>query len=97
MSKIIKSQSESKLATRAYVPFLFVFVCVSFQDQDLCKLYCIAEGFDFFFSLSNQVQDGTPCSENSRNVCVDGRCEVMMTVPSLTNLPRQLAPGTLGS
>ncbi|XP_049624984.1 A disintegrin and metalloproteinase with thrombospondin motifs 16 [Suncus etruscus] len=44
-------------------------------DQDLCKLYCIAEGFDFFFSLSNQVQDGTPCSENSRNVCVDGRCE----------------------
>uniref|UniRef100_A0A8C9P777 ADAM metallopeptidase with thrombospondin type 1 motif 16 n=1 Tax=Spermophilus dauricus TaxID=99837 RepID=A0A8C9P777_SPEDA len=47
-------------------------------DQDLCKLYCIAEGFDFFFSLSNKVKDGTPCSEDSRNVCVDGICEVMM-------------------
>ncbi|KAM5168930.1 A disintegrin and metalloproteinase with thrombospondin motifs 16 [Callospermophilus lateralis] len=44
-------------------------------DQDLCKLYCIAEGFDFFFSLSNKVKDGTPCSEDSRNVCVDGICE----------------------
>ncbi|XP_008832791.1 A disintegrin and metalloproteinase with thrombospondin motifs 16 [Nannospalax galili] len=45
------------------------------EDQDLCKLYCIAEGFDFFFSLSNKVRDGTPCSEDSRNVCVDGMCE----------------------
>ncbi|XP_032135029.1 A disintegrin and metalloproteinase with thrombospondin motifs 16 isoform X2 [Sapajus apella] len=45
------------------------------EDQDLCKLYCIAEGFDFFFSLSNKVKDGTPCSEDSRNVCVDGICE----------------------
>ncbi|XP_024906271.1 A disintegrin and metalloproteinase with thrombospondin motifs 16 [Pteropus alecto] len=44
-------------------------------DQDLCKLYCIAEGFDFFFSLSNKVKDGTPCSKHSRNVCVDGICE----------------------
>ncbi|XP_006875027.1 PREDICTED: A disintegrin and metalloproteinase with thrombospondin motifs 16 [Chrysochloris asiatica] len=46
------------------------------EDQNLCKLYCIAEGFDFFFSLSNKVKDGTPCSEDSRNVCVDGICEV---------------------
>ncbi|XP_006901364.1 PREDICTED: A disintegrin and metalloproteinase with thrombospondin motifs 16 [Elephantulus edwardii] len=45
------------------------------EDQNLCKLYCIAEGFDFFFSLSNKVKDGTPCSEDSRNVCVDGICE----------------------
>ncbi|XP_029075041.1 A disintegrin and metalloproteinase with thrombospondin motifs 16 [Monodon monoceros] len=45
------------------------------EDQDLCKLYCIAEGFDFFFSLSNKVKDGTPCSEDSRNVCIDGICE----------------------
>ncbi|ETE64196.1 A disintegrin and metalloproteinase with thrombospondin motifs 16, partial [Ophiophagus hannah] len=42
------------------------------EEQYLCKLYCIAEGFDFFFSLSNKVKDGTPCSEDSRNVCIDG-------------------------
>ncbi|XP_027724801.1 A disintegrin and metalloproteinase with thrombospondin motifs 16 [Vombatus ursinus] len=47
------------------------------EDQDLCKLYCIAEGFDFFFSLSNKVKDGTPCSENTRNVCIDGICETV--------------------
>ncbi|KAM6455045.1 A disintegrin and metalloproteinase with thrombospondin motifs 16 isoform 2-T2 [Liasis olivaceus] len=47
------------------------------EDQYLCKLYCIAEGFDFFFSLSNKVKDGTPCSEDSRNVCIDGICEVV--------------------
>ncbi|XP_054982767.1 A disintegrin and metalloproteinase with thrombospondin motifs 16 [Sorex araneus] len=44
-------------------------------DQDSCKLYCIAEGFDFFLSMSNKVKDGTPCSEGRRDVCVDGRCE----------------------
>ncbi|XP_020651241.3 A disintegrin and metalloproteinase with thrombospondin motifs 16 isoform X1 [Pogona vitticeps] len=47
------------------------------EDQDMCKLYCIAEGFDFFFSLSNKVKDGTPCSEDSPNVCIDGICEMV--------------------
>ncbi|XP_060110492.1 A disintegrin and metalloproteinase with thrombospondin motifs 16 [Heteronotia binoei] len=47
------------------------------EDQDLCKLYCIAEGFDFFFSLSNKVKDGTPCAEDSHNVCIDGICEMV--------------------
>uniref|UniRef100_A0A8D0HE83 ADAM metallopeptidase with thrombospondin type 1 motif 16 n=1 Tax=Sphenodon punctatus TaxID=8508 RepID=A0A8D0HE83_SPHPU len=47
------------------------------EDQDLCKLYCIAEGFDFFFSLSNKVKDGTSCSEDSPNVCIDGICETI--------------------
>ncbi|XP_078543742.1 A disintegrin and metalloproteinase with thrombospondin motifs 16 isoform X1 [Lissotriton helveticus] len=47
------------------------------EEQDLCKLYCIADGYDFFFSLSNKVKDGTPCSEDSPNVCIDGTCEVV--------------------
>uniref|UniRef100_A0A8C5PXP1 ADAM metallopeptidase with thrombospondin type 1 motif 16 n=1 Tax=Leptobrachium leishanense TaxID=445787 RepID=A0A8C5PXP1_9ANUR len=47
------------------------------EEQDYCKLYCIAEGFDFFFSLSNKVKDGTPCSEHNRNVCIDGICETV--------------------
>ncbi|XP_075068934.1 A disintegrin and metalloproteinase with thrombospondin motifs 16 [Mixophyes fleayi] len=45
------------------------------EEQDYCKLYCIAEGFDFFFSLSNKVKDGTRCSEHSNNMCIDGICE----------------------
>ncbi|CAH2283748.1 A disintegrin and metallo ase with thrombospondin motifs 16 [Pelobates cultripes] len=47
------------------------------EEQDYCKLYCIAEGFDFFFSLSNKVKDGTPCSEHNHNVCIDGSCEAV--------------------
>ncbi|XP_066539063.1 A disintegrin and metalloproteinase with thrombospondin motifs 16 isoform X2 [Hoplias malabaricus] len=45
------------------------------DDQDVCKLYCIAEGYDFFFALSNKVRDGTPCTQDSSNVCIDGMCQ----------------------
>ncbi|XP_042565154.1 A disintegrin and metalloproteinase with thrombospondin motifs 16 [Clupea harengus] len=45
------------------------------DDQDACKLYCLAEGYDFFFALSSKVKDGTPCAPGSPNVCIDGVCE----------------------
>ncbi|XP_067327139.1 A disintegrin and metalloproteinase with thrombospondin motifs 18 [Anolis sagrei] len=45
------------------------------EEKDLCKLYCTAEDFDFFFAMSNQVKDGTPCSSNNHDVCIDGICE----------------------
>uniref|UniRef100_A0AAQ5XU35 ADAM metallopeptidase with thrombospondin type 1 motif, 16 n=1 Tax=Amphiprion ocellaris TaxID=80972 RepID=A0AAQ5XU35_AMPOC len=45
------------------------------DDQDVCKLYCFAEGYDFFFALASKVKDGTLCSQDSSNVCIDGLCE----------------------
>uniref|UniRef100_A0A8C6UWE2 ADAM metallopeptidase with thrombospondin type 1 motif, 16 n=1 Tax=Neogobius melanostomus TaxID=47308 RepID=A0A8C6UWE2_9GOBI len=39
------------------------------DDQDVCKLYCFAEGYDFFFALASKVKDGTLCSQDSSNVC----------------------------
>nr|XP_015804609.1 A disintegrin and metalloproteinase with thrombospondin motifs 16 isoform X1 [Nothobranchius furzeri] len=45
------------------------------DDQDACKLYCLAEGYDFFFALASKVKDGTLCSKDSSNVCIDGLCE----------------------
>uniref|UniRef100_A0A8C9WIA9 ADAM metallopeptidase with thrombospondin type 1 motif 18 n=1 Tax=Scleropages formosus TaxID=113540 RepID=A0A8C9WIA9_SCLFO len=45
------------------------------EDEDICKLYCIAEDFDFFFAMSSKVKDGTPCSDHSTDVCIDGICE----------------------
>ncbi|XP_013858887.1 A disintegrin and metalloproteinase with thrombospondin motifs 16 isoform X2 [Austrofundulus limnaeus] len=45
------------------------------DDQDVCKLYCFAEGYDFFFALASKVKDGTLCSKDSSNVCIDGLCE----------------------
>lgn len=48
-----------------------------FAEQDVCKLYCFAEGYDFFFALASKVKDGTLCSQDSYNVCIDGLCEVI--------------------
>ncbi|KAG9352449.1 hypothetical protein JZ751_020863, partial [Albula glossodonta] len=45
------------------------------EDEDICKLYCIAEDFDFFFAMASKVKDGTSCSEVRPDVCVDGACE----------------------
>uniref|UniRef100_A0A4W3HNI1 ADAM metallopeptidase with thrombospondin type 1 motif 16 n=1 Tax=Callorhinchus milii TaxID=7868 RepID=A0A4W3HNI1_CALMI len=47
------------------------------EDHDLCKLYCTAEDFDFFFALSSKVKDGTSCSEERPDVCIDGLCEAV--------------------
>lgn len=54
------------------------WLCCSHPDQDVCKLYCFAEGYDFFFALASKVHDGTPCNQDSSNVCIDGLCEVML-------------------
>ncbi|KAF4090887.1 hypothetical protein AMELA_G00030650 [Ameiurus melas] len=45
------------------------------DDEDICKLYCIAEDFEFFFAMSSKVKDGTSCSDLSPDVCIDGICE----------------------
>ncbi|KAM3625506.1 uncharacterized protein V6R79_013133 [Siganus canaliculatus] len=47
------------------------------DDEDICKLYCIAEDFDFFFAMSSKVKDGTSCSDHKGNVCIDGVCEAV--------------------
>ncbi|XP_076142760.1 A disintegrin and metalloproteinase with thrombospondin motifs 18 isoform X1 [Alosa pseudoharengus] len=45
------------------------------EDEDICKLYCIAEDFDFFFAMSSKVKDGTSCSDHRADVCIEGICE----------------------
>lgn len=44
--------------------------------EDICKLYCIAEDFDFFFAMASKVKDGTSCSDHRGDVCIEGACEV---------------------
>ncbi|XP_041850705.1 A disintegrin and metalloproteinase with thrombospondin motifs 18 isoform X3 [Melanotaenia boesemani] len=45
------------------------------DEEDICKLYCIAEDYDFFFAMSSKVKDGTSCSDQKGDVCIDGVCE----------------------
>uniref|UniRef100_A0A668AZS1 ADAM metallopeptidase with thrombospondin type 1 motif 18 n=1 Tax=Myripristis murdjan TaxID=586833 RepID=A0A668AZS1_9TELE len=47
------------------------------DDEDICKLYCIAEDFDFFFAMSSKVKDGTSCSDQKGDVCIEGVCEAV--------------------
>ncbi|XP_029577682.1 A disintegrin and metalloproteinase with thrombospondin motifs 18 [Salmo trutta] len=45
------------------------------EAEDICKLYCIAEDFDFFFAMASKVKDGTSCSDHRGDVCIEGACE----------------------
>nr|XP_033799394.1 A disintegrin and metalloproteinase with thrombospondin motifs 18 [Geotrypetes seraphini] len=47
------------------------------EEGDICKLYCTAEDFGFFFAMASKVEDGTPCSQNRYDVCIDGNCELV--------------------
>ena len=51
-------------------------VCSLPSEEDVCKLYCIAEDFDFFFAMSSKVKDGTSCFNHRDGVCIEGVCEV---------------------
>uniref|UniRef100_UPI0035901066 A disintegrin and metalloproteinase with thrombospondin motifs 18-like n=1 Tax=Myxine glutinosa TaxID=7769 RepID=UPI0035901066 len=45
------------------------------EDKDICRLYCMAEDFNFFFAMSGKAKDGTRCYENRLDVCVEGVCQ----------------------
>ncbi|XP_033625467.1 A disintegrin and metalloproteinase with thrombospondin motifs 16-like [Asterias rubens] len=45
------------------------------ERKEACKLYCMADGFDFYFPLSSKVHDGTQCSRNGPDVCINGVCQ----------------------
>lgn len=45
-------------------------------EKEQCKLYCQADGYNFFYALSDEVKDGTPCNDYSSDICVHGKCQV---------------------
>ncbi|XP_071173065.1 A disintegrin and metalloproteinase with thrombospondin motifs 16-like isoform X1 [Mytilus edulis] len=48
-----------------------------YDEHDQCKLYCQADGFNFYYALSKQVEDGTKCNDYSDNICVQGKCKTV--------------------
>ncbi|XP_028855606.1 A disintegrin and metalloproteinase with thrombospondin motifs 10 isoform X3 [Denticeps clupeoides] len=40
-----------------------------------CSLNCLAEGYNFYTERAPVVVDGTPCREDSLDVCVNGECK----------------------
>ena len=43
-------------------------------DSDKCKLYCRVEFSNAYYLLSSAVEDGTPCTVDSYDMCVGGQC-----------------------
>ena len=47
--------------------------------HERCVLNCMPKGENFFMQWASKVADGTRCSVDSYDICVDGKCEVMNT------------------
>uniref|UniRef100_A0A674KFW5 Uncharacterized protein n=1 Tax=Terrapene triunguis TaxID=2587831 RepID=A0A674KFW5_9SAUR len=45
-----------------------------------CSLNCLAEGFNFYTERAAAVVDGTPCRQDSNDICVNGECKVSAKV-----------------
>lgn len=58
---------------------LLTFDDVNFAAKEQCKLYCQADGYNFFYALSDEVKDGTPCNDHSSDICVHGKCQVKIS------------------
>lgn len=43
-----------------------------------CSLNCLAEGYNFYTERAPAVVDGTPCRDDSLDVCVNGECKVSL-------------------
>ena len=54
----------------------FVQISEKKEPKKVCQLYCHVYGTSAYYKLSSKVEDGTPCSEETSNICVDGQCLV---------------------
>ena len=43
-------------------------------ESDKCRLYCRAEHSSAYYLLASRVEDGTPCSLETEDMCVGGHC-----------------------
>lgn len=50
------------------------------DSKNPCALYCQAEGHDVIHRLANHVVDGTKCRNDSKDMCIDGKCWVLKSV-----------------
>ncbi|XP_053402734.1 A disintegrin and metalloproteinase with thrombospondin motifs 18-like [Mercenaria mercenaria] len=45
------------------------------EAEDQCKLYCKADGYNFYYAMPREVTDGTRCNEYTTDICVQGKCQ----------------------
>ena len=63
--------------------------CFPVHLSEQCKLICKVAGSTAYYQLAKKVIDGTPCSHDKDDICVQGRCLVswLSSTMSHHNLP----------
>ena len=56
------------------VVFVVVVVVVACVGVPTCKLDCYNVKYDYVRALADHVIDGTPCTYDSKDICISGRC-----------------------
>lgn len=56
-------------------------MCICVGGVKPCSLNCLAEGYNFYTERAPAVVDGTPCRDDSVDVCVNGECKVRHLQP----------------
>ena len=54
--------------------------------KDRCKLFCRVAGSTAYYQLRDRVIDGTPCGQDTSDICVQGLCRVSPRWRALTLL-----------
>lgn len=84
-SKNKKRCKKKKFNLRWYI---IISGILNFAVKEQCKLYCQADGYNFFYALSDEVKDGTPCNDHSSDICVHGKCQVKISSWMLNGFPK---------
>lgn len=56
---------------------------IAVVNSDSCKLYCNAVGTSAYYLLKHKVIDGTPCTPDSNDICVNGKCMVNIFISNM--------------
>lgn len=58
---------------------VLIVLCFSARAEQ-CKLYCAVKGLrqTNYYKVADEVVDGTRCTREGNNVCVNGVCEVTL-------------------
>lgn len=84
-----RSESHSSLLAIVLVKqtiiLYYATILISLLDlMDMCKLHCSDKKTGNYYQLKEKVLDGTPCSPDSYDICVNGKC-LVSRVPLLTD------------
>ncbi|PIK50581.1 putative A disintegrin and metalloproteinase with thrombospondin motifs 7 [Apostichopus japonicus] len=63
----------SRYNNKVYQGYLYHWLPVIVPGNE-CKLSCEAAGYSFAAEKSPMVDDGTPCGERSKDICINGIC-----------------------